>query len=191
MVALTFNPEETVYWRATAANAYAFGDPSAQRTFTTPPVTASAAISPDSGGTLTPDPGNISIQFPPGAVTAQTTLTYTLQAVPNHDLANFRFGGRAFTLEASDASGPVTTFQRPFTLTITYDSTDLLAAGIGDPSRLNLLFWNGSAWEKILPCAGCSIDTVRQTVTVVLGHMTEFALAAPAETRAYVPVVWR
>jgi len=185
-----FDPEETLYWRAAARNSYAWGTPSASRSFTTPPVTATTTIGPDSGGTLTPDPGNISIQFPPGAVTDTTTLSYTLQPRPSQSLANFRFAGRAFTLEAFDAHGqPVTTFNQPFTLTIVYDGFDLLAAGINNPSKLNLAFWNGSEWERILPCAGCSVNTENHVIIAVIDHLTEFALLAPVERLVFLPVV--
>jgi len=185
-----FEPEETLYWRAAARNSYAWGTPSASRSFTTPPVTATITISPDSGGTLTPDPGNISIQFPPGAVTATTTLSYTLQPQPSQNLANFRFAGRAFTLQAFDAHGqPITTFNQPFTLTIVYDDSDLLAADIREPSRLNLAFWNGSEWKKILPCTGCSVDTEHHTIIAVIDHLTEFALLAPQERFVFLPIV--
>jgi hypothetical protein len=186
----TFDPQETLYWRVVAGNSYAWGTPSATRSFTTPPVTATTTISPDSGGTLTPDPGDISIQFPHGAVTDTTTLSYTLQPRPSQSLANFRFAGRAFTLEAFDAHGqPVTTFNQPFTLTIVYDGFDLFAAGIDNPSKLNLAFWNGSEWEWILPCAGCSVDTENHTVIAVVDHLTEFALFAPRERLVFLPVV--
>lgn len=184
-----FDPQETIYWRGAAVNSYAVGTPSVQRSFTTPAVMTSTEVSPIDGGTLTPDPGNISVQFPPGAVTQQTTLSYTLQPEPNQDLANFRFAGRAFTLEAFNSNGNVTTFNQPFTITIIYDTWDLFAADIGDPSRLNLVFWNGSVWEEILPCAGCSIDTVNRTVTVVINHLTEFALVGPDETKVYLPIL--
>jgi len=186
---LTFNPQETIYWRGAAVNSYAVGAPSVQRSFTTPAVMTSTEVSPIDGGTLTPDPGNISVQFPPGAVTQQTTLSYTLQPEPNQGLANFLFAGRAFTLEAFNSNGNVTIFNQPFTMTIIYDTWDLFAANIGDPSRLNLVFWNGSEWEEILPCAGCSIDTVNRTVTVIINHLTEFALVGPNETKIYLPVM--
>ena len=185
----TFDPQETIYWRGGAVNDYAVGTPSGQRSFTTPAVMTSTEVSPVDGGTLTPVPGDISVQFPPGAVTQQTTLSYTLQPEPNQYLANFRFAGRAFTLEAFDSNGDVKTFNQPFTITIIYDTWDLFAAGIGNPSRLNLVFWNGSRWVEILPCAGCSIDTVNRTVTVVINHLSEFALFGPAAPKVYLPII--
>ena len=73
--------------------------------------------------------------------------------------------------------------------TIVYDDFDLLAADIGDPSKLNLAFWNGSEWDDILPCSGCSIDTENRIVTVIIDHLTEFALVAPDEHFVYLPSV--
>jgi hypothetical protein len=190
-----FDPEAVVYWRVSAKNGYAWGPLSSIRSFTTPPVTATLTLQPALGGTLTPDPGNISIQFPPGAITTTTNISYTLQPVPSQNLANFRFAGRAFTLNASAANGdPVTTFQSPFTLTIEYDSYDLLASGIANPADLNLVFWNGAEWEEILPCAGCSVDVEARRITLILDHFTEFALVAPKEDSLkiiYLPAVVR
>jgi hypothetical protein len=185
------DPDTTFYWRARVRNNYAYSELSQMRSFITPPVTATTTILPDNGVTLTPDPGNISITFPPMAVTATTTLTYTLLPLPAHDLANFRFAGRAFTLEASDEQGrPVTNFERPFTMTIAYDGDDLFAAG-AFPSELNLTYWDGANWQNILPCAGCSNDTDNRIVTVVIDHLSEFALLADTSTRShtYLPVI--
>jgi hypothetical protein len=183
VVTREFDPETTIYWRARVRNDYAYSQLTGIRLFTTPPVTATATILPGSGGTLTPDPGNISIEVPPNAVTATTTLSYTLQPVPTQDIANFLFAGRAFTLEAwDDASQPVTTFNQPYTMTVVYDDYDLLVAG-AFPSELNLAYWDGVEWQNILPCAGCSNDTENRTITVVLDHLSEFALLADTSER--------
>jgi hypothetical protein len=131
------------------------------------------------------------VTFPPGAVSESTSLAYTLLATPDQALANFRFAGRAFTLTASDSGGNVTTFNQPITITIIYEPMDLVAAGIGNPARLNLVYWDGSAWKTILPCAGCSIDTVNHSVTVVVDHLTEFALVGSVDRKLVLPLVIR
>lgn len=188
----TLDPQETIYWRGMARNSYAWGAASGERSFTTPPVSATTTIDPASGATLAPDPGNISIQFPPNAVAEPTDLNYTLHSYPTQSLANFRFAGRAFTLEAFDQGGqPVNAFAQSFTITIVYDGFDLIAAGIVDPADLNLAYWDGDAWVNILPCTGCSIDTDTRTVTVVIDHLTEFALLAPRKTCIYLPLIVR
>jgi hypothetical protein len=179
----TFEPRQTYYWRTRTATSYAYGEYSAVQSFSTPPVEASATITPEAGGTLIPDPGNITITFSPGAVSNTTTISYTLQPVPGRSLANFRFAGRAFTLRAFGANGlPITTFNSSFTITIKYDSADLQAADIDDPSKLNLYFWNDT---------GCAIDTANRRVTLMLNHLTEFALAPPIERELFLPMIVR
>lgn len=73
----------------------------------------------------------------------------------------------------------------------------LAAAGITDPATLNIVFWNGNAWTPMLPCAGCSIDTVNRIVTVVADHFTDFALVGagattiPQQNAVFLPLVQR
>lgn len=191
---VVFNPNETWYWRARARNSLGWGEPGAIRVFRTPIDRASTTIDPQTGGTLAPDPGFLRATFPPGAVTSPTTVDFRLLSGPSQRLPNFRFANRAFTIEASAGGSPVTDFAQPFTLTITYDDSDLQAAGISDPTQMNLVFWNGSAWEPILPCSGCAIDPATRTVTVVIDHLTEFALVAPApevDVQLFLPLVRR
>jgi hypothetical protein len=189
----TFDPKETVYWHVKAKNQYAWGPLSAIRFFVTPPVTATAVISPDIGGTIDPDPGNVSIQFPPNAVTTTVTVSYTLQPQPNHNLANFRFGGRAFTLEAFSQDGQqIHDFNAPITITLSYDGWDLATYGINNPSRLNLAYWNGSEWQPILPCTGCYVDVEQHRIVIVVNHFTEFAVvASPTDWDLYLPLITR
>ncbi|MFV9506303.1 MAG: hypothetical protein AB4911_17265 [Oscillochloridaceae bacterium umkhey_bin13] len=186
----TFEPEQTQYWMIGASNDDGWGLFSSLRSLTTPEVSATGTITPAAGGTLTPDPGTTTIQFPAGTVGSTTTLSYTLMAEPDQRLANWRFGNRAFTLKAFSGDTPVTTFSQPFTITLDYDLDDLRAAGIGDPTLLNLLFWNGTEWVPLLPCAGCSNDTQNRRITAVLDHLTEFALAASVKT-VYLPMIVR
>lgn len=188
------NPEETVFWRVTTRNSYGWGGLSEIRSFTTPTVEATTAISPASGGTLSPNPGYLTVNFPPGAVSEPTDLSFRLLATPQQRLANFRFANRAFTLEASANGQPVTHFNKPFMMVVRYDLDDLIAASISDPAELTMVYWNGSEWITMLPCEGCSVDTASKTITVVLDHLTEFALVAPGaavQQQVYLPVVIR
>jgi hypothetical protein len=151
------------------------------------------SISPITGGEITANNGAITMQFPGGAVTTTTTILVSTVATTTHSLANFRFAGRLFDINATDAYGqPVTQFKQPYTLTLKYDDADWQNAGIADESDLNLYYWNGSAWVGILPCAGCSLDTANNKLTVVLDHLTEFALLALAsggEKKVYLPLI--
>ncbi len=188
------NPEETLFWRVTTRNSYGWGGLSEIRSFTTPTVEATAAISPVSGGTLSPNPGYLTVNFPPGAVAEPTDLSFRLLATPQQRPNNFRFANRAFTLEASANGQPVTQFNKPFTMLVRYDLDDLIAAGIGDAAELTMVYWNGNEWVNMLPCEGCSVDSANKTITVVLDHLTEFALVAPGAAvrhQVYLPVVLR
>jgi len=124
--------------------------------------------------------------LPAGLVTTTTTFTYTELLTPTEASGAFAFAGRSFTLVATDAAGqPITTFSSRYTITLNYLDSDWQAAGIPAEENLNLYYWNGSAWVGLLPCAGCALDTVNNRITVVLDHLTEFALlgnplAAPA-----------
>jgi hypothetical protein len=175
-----FSPQTAWYWRVKTRNSYGWGELSEIRAFTTPTVSAAATISPSSGGTLSPSPGYLTVNFPAGAVAIPTQVDFHLLATPQQALPNFQFANRAFTLEAVAGGQPINHFDKPFIMVIRYDPNDLMAAGILTPAQLNLLFWDGQAWQNILPCDGCSINTSNHTVTVVLDHFTEFALAAPA-----------
>lgn len=191
-VVVVFNPEETLYWWVHARNEFGWGARSVIRTFTTPTDQATAEIAPESGGTLAPDPGYLTVTFPPGAVPVSTTVNFQLFATPAQPLPDFSFANRAFALTAAADGTPVTQFDEPYTMVLHYDEGDLLAAGITDPNKLNLLFWNGSAWEEILPCSGCAIDTTAQTVTVVLDHFTDFALVGPLPANVlHLPLIQR
>jgi hypothetical protein len=133
------------------------------------------------------------VELPAGVVTANTTMTYAQTISPTETTGSFAFAGRSFTLNATDAAGqPVTAFNGRFTITLNYSDADWQAAGIPAEENLNLYYWNGTAWVGLLPCAGCSLDTVNNRITVVLDHLTEFALlgnplAAPAVSAGRAP----
>ena len=187
------NPKQTVYWRVRSRNDYGWGALSAAiRMFTTPAATATSAITPDAGGTLQPDPGYLTVTFPPGAVPSDTTVNFQLLASPQQPVPNFSFANRVFTLVATSNGAPVTQFDQPYTMRITYDDGDLLTARITDPTQLNIVFWDGTAWIPLLPCTDCSINTADHTITVVLDHFTEFALVGPLPLQSlYLPLVQR
>ena len=135
----------------------------------------SAVIEPATGGNLSADNGDLTLDFPPGAVTSSTTVTYTPNASPSNPTGNLIFANMSCTLEATDAGGdPVTQFDPPYTLTLLYQDSDWQDAGIEDESTLNLYQWNGSQWQAALPCSGCSLDTVNNVLVAVLDHFSEF-----------------
>lgn len=188
-----FNPDESIFWRVQARNAYGWGELSAIRSFKTPVAEADAMIDAASGGVLEPDPGYLKVEVPAGAVTQDTMLHFQLLGTPQQPLPKHLFANRAFTLAAFADGTPLTELLKPFTMTIHYDENDLVAAGISDPSQLNLFFWTGERWESILPCEGCSLDTLNNRIVLKLNALAEFALAAPGVVsdgnRLFLPVV--
>jgi hypothetical protein len=137
--------------------------------------TVTAVIEPATGGSLSADKGDLTLDFPPGSVTSSTTATYTPNASPSNPVGDLVFANMSCTLEATDAGGnPVTQFDPPYTLTLRYQDSDWQNAGVDDESTLNLYYWNGSQWEGALPCSGCSLDTVNNALVAVLHHFSEF-----------------
>lgn len=134
----------------------------------------STVIEPETGGSLSADNGDLTMDFPPGAVTTTTTVTHTLKASPSNPVGDLVFANMSCTLEATDAGGnPVTQFDPPYTLTLRYQDSDWQTAGVDDESTLNLYSWNGSQWEATLPCSGCSLDTDNNVLVAVLHHFSE------------------
>lgn len=141
--------------------------------------TTSAAIEPTTGGSLSADNGDLTLDFPTGSVTSSTTVTYMPNPSPSNPTGDLIFANMSCDLEALDAQGdPVTQFDPPYTLTLLYQDSDWQDAGIESENErtLNLYYWNGSQWEGILPCAGCSLDTVNNELVAVLDHFSEFGL---------------
>jgi parallel beta-helix repeat protein len=151
---------------------------------------ATAMIEPESGGELTSPDEMVQLNFPPGAVSGNTAVTYTEQLTPSTGTGSFLFAGTSFDISALDANGnPVTNFSQPFTITVIYTDTDWLNAGISDESQLNIYWWDGSDWVGLLPCAGCSHDLAGNRFIIVLDHLSEFALLGRQETQIYLPIL--
>lgn len=139
------------------------------------------------GGVITAPDEKLTVLFPSGAVTTPVSVTVVNVAAPIVDAG---FAGIAFSIEATDASGnDVTSFQQPLVITINYSEADLQNAGITDELSLNLYYWDDEQWVAILPCAGCQIDTVQNTITVTVDHLTLFAVRKA--NRLLLPLVVR
>jgi thermitase len=138
--------------------------------------TVSAVIAP-TGGSLSADNGDLTLDFPAGSVPSSTTVTYMPNPSPSNPTGNLIFADMDCVLETTDGEGdPVTQFDPPYTLTLLYQDSDWQDAGVEDESTLNLYYWDGSQWEAILPCEGCSLNTVDNELVAVLSHFSEFGL---------------
>jgi hypothetical protein len=151
-----------------------------------------AIIEPQSGGVVVSPNGKITVTFPSGAVEVQTLVKYSRLPAPPHPTGPLQYGGTSFDLSAFGPSGdPVSHFQLDFTLEVLYKDHDWRQAGILGEDLLNLYWWDGAAWQGLLPCGGCSHDTDGNRFTVLLNHLSEFALLGRAELRPrlYLPLL--
>lgn len=151
-------------------------------------------VTPGQGGTVS-GPDGITVAFPAGAATGDLIVKLAGLPAPRQPLPNGLRPVRSFNGAATTLTGQaVTTFLKPYTLSIPYTDAQLAAAGVTDPATLTVLYWNGAEWRPMLPCAGCGVDTANRVVTVVADHFTEFALAGQGNNSGlqnplYLPMV--
>jgi hypothetical protein len=154
---------------------------------------ATVTIDAETGGTFTSPDEMVQLNFPTGAVSETTVVTYTEQMTPSQGTGSFLFADTSFDISATDANGnPVTKFLQPFTMSITYQETDWQNAGIEDESYLNIYWWDGSTWVGLLPCISCEHNMTNNQFTIALNHFTEFALLGddkPPSQQIYLPVI--
>ncbi|MBX3011044.1 MAG: hypothetical protein KF832_06030 [Caldilineaceae bacterium] len=153
-----------------------------------------ANVTPGAGGVVQ-GPNGLELHFPAGAVAQESIVNVATLPAPQ-DLPDSQRALYGFRATASTLNGqPITTFAKPYTVRLAYTDAQLTELGIADPTTLNLLFWNGTAWTAMLPCAGCGVDTVNKVITVVANHFTDFAVTGqgvvviPAGPRLYLPLV--
>ncbi|MFN2241317.1 MAG: hypothetical protein ACK2U2_03450, partial [Anaerolineae bacterium] len=156
-------------------------------------VISETTISPDKGATLISVDDKVTAVFPAGLVEGDTRVKLTVRTLPPHPTGPLEYAGTAFDLSAYGPNGiPVTQFLGDFNLNVGYGALGLQAAGAAaEEEPLNLYWWDGDTWRGLLPCEGCSHDTGGQSFTVVLDHLTEFAVLAgePYTSRLYLPLI--
>jgi trimeric autotransporter adhesin len=137
----------------------------------------------------------LTLQFPAGALATSTKVYATSLFGAAAPAPSGQSIVRSVRLEAWAGAQQVKNAANPFTLRISYTSAELAALGITNPGTLNLARWNGAAWEPMLPCNGCSVDTTNRAVTVVTNHLSDFVLIGqltlpetPASHRIYLPL---
>jgi hypothetical protein len=143
----------------------------------TPSPVASTTIDPGEDGELTSPDGRVQLDFPAGAVSESTVVTYTQRTAPSQSTGGLAFAGTSFDISATDTKGnPMTNFSQTFNMTVAYADADWQNAGITDETTLNVYWWDGAAWNGLLPCTGCSHNTDDNEFVISLDHLTEFAL---------------
>jgi ELWxxDGT repeat protein len=143
------------------------------------------------GGSLNSAGGQVQVTFPAGSVAGTVTATVADLAAPSQPLPSGRQALRAFSITVLNSAGQqVTQFSPPLTIVVNYTDAELAAAGLTE-ATLNLAYWNGSAWSELLPCAGCSFDTLNNRIAVTLDHLTEFAVLGNPQIRVFLPLTVR
>jgi hypothetical protein len=147
---------------------------------------ATEVISP-AGGTLISPSGVVTANFPAGSVTTDTLVTYT---PITESLTASSVGMRYFDLSAERASDgtPVTSFDPPYTLIVSYADLDL---GVASEDTLALFYWDGSQWTGE---STSTLDMEAKQVTATPNHMTKFALFAEVKIiswKVYLPLLSR
>lgn len=135
---------------------------------------ATKSIGP-AGGVITATRGDVTIVFPPGAVSVTTYLTltdyYAIDDVPG----GFGFAGHIFGLIAVDAAGDPVPLDAPITVTVRYSDTDVVGM---NENALQLTYWTGSAWEEAA-CGEYDRHPDENWLAVPICHLTDFALLGP------------
>jgi hypothetical protein len=136
----------------------------------------SFAVTP-SGGQADSFDQALHIQFAPASVTTTITVSYTGLLTASQPLTDSDRLVRSFRLETDSATQAAhTTFDQPYTISITYTDSAVFGSGIIDETSLNVVFWDGSTWQPLFPCAECKHDTQRNQIVVQANALGEFAL---------------
>jgi len=125
------------------------------------------------------------ITIPAGAVTETTTLIFSPETAVTPP-ANLSFAGHAFTLNAYRSGSLLSgfAFEQPITVTIHYANDEVASMG---ENSLTLLYWNGSDWSSD-GITVVSRDTVNNSLTVTIAHLTKFAMFG-GSYQVYLPIV--
>jgi hypothetical protein len=147
-----------------------------------PTAPVSDTVTPAEGGAIFSSDGSTSLIFPPGAVTATMTITYTpmtaSQVPSTGDLAGFRI----FDLTAVE-SGDTNLANFPstyYTITVDYSG-----AVVAEDAQLGLYHWSGSAWIKEPTSIA---DYEQDLVTANPNHFSYFAILGKSYS-IYLPIM--
>lgn len=132
------------------------------------------------------------VQVPSGAVSQDTSLVYYEMSLGHAAPASFSFAGRAFGMDAyqGGAAIPNFNFSQPIDVIIEYDDIEL---GGLDENSLILMYWDGVEWVDVAttctPTGTYTRDTVNNTVSISVCHLTEFSLFGQFINHTYFPLI--
>ena len=156
----------------------------------TPTATATATpaiatVLPEEGGAVSSQMADAAIRaaFPPGAYGEPLTLTLAPISDPPGNGEQRRLGD-SFALSAVDAENrPITRFDKPFTLTVTYTGSDW--AELADLTW-SFYYWSTTAGQwVVIPTRRVGESSFEATVD----HLTDFALWELGERRLFLPAI--
>jgi len=134
-------------------------------------------------------PADLSFQFPADTTQAPRSVEFVELFAPTQPLGDNLAGIRYFRLDAfDDVFNPAVQLEQPYTAVLTYSDAELAALGITE-SSLGLLAYDGATWSPLATCPSCGVDSVNNTVTVVINRFGEFALGGTIEQRIFLPLV--
>lgn len=133
----------------------------------------------------------VQLDFPPGAVSETTVITYTEQLTPTEDFGHLSFAGTSFQISATNVERR--SLSVPLTMSVTYADSDWQEAGIYDERSLNLYKWNNSAWRSLAESQHDIKDNwFTLTWTLDLNHVHKFVLLGRREeAKIYLPIMNR
>ncbi len=131
------------------------------------------------GGELTSLDGRTDFLIPAGALNGDTNFTFIPHPASHHGSTWLDSANTSFELTADDSAGnPVTEFNLPLTVTLTYTDTD--TTGFPEAS-LGLYYWESttSSWtDAVSSCPGGEYtrDLVGNLLALPFCHLTEFGV---------------
>ena len=145
------------------------------------------------GGVLTALDSRTSFLVPEGALSGDTTFTFTPLPAPAYDPGVLVDANHSFQLTAEDASGLPVTFGRPLTVSLTYTDTDVLSLS---EASLALFYWDSAAttWQDAAatcPDGAYTRDLLANSLTLPLCHLSDFSVFGLPVQPTFLPLIVR
>ncbi len=146
------------------------------------------------GGVFTALDSRTTFFVPAGALSGDTTFTFTPLPVPAYDPGALVDANHSFQMTAENASGlPVTTFSLPLTVTLTYTDTDVLELS---EDSLALFYWDTSvpAWQDaVATCldGAYTRDLLANSLILPLCHLSDFSAFGLPLQQTFLPLIVR
>ncbi len=132
------------------------------------------------GATVDCSGGGASVCIPAGAVNTDYGVIVEKVAAGTPGVpGGLSLLGNSYEFKCFDTNGaPITSFNQPVTITISYDPAAL--NGMSEDSLIIYYFDTAdSTWKAVTPCV---VDKVNHTVTITVSHFTQFGILGATAT---------